>query len=1166
MRGGSPLSVDDTYLWIVLLIAAYIDFVHDFNDSSRTSISVELLKSDPYGVVPPRVKFLGIEKILQGMGGKSASAFYAFRDIVSAGLLTLLNGVAIPPSLSGNIESIKTKAILHETDILDLIKLEYSTFISGLPQTIYPPDLLNPRDARVQMSGAGRPAGKLEVSFGEGASERKIEYTATSYPTKLRGENKAHVHTTEAFHCVSGGRNVFVCMIDAASCSMDIIGDPWTFGGKKDRSGNPLIDHLSFMGVGYLSTRDYHIFVLNSKENISDPAGKSTIRNRVLPLQVHPDQKNVFVYFLEEADPNHVSVFPTGFENIVDPVQKENQSVFTPFTVETRRTGTVAAPTVSAIAKTSAGTFAMNDVGTDSEVRSAVQRALTQTLLGSPPEEVFLNFMMKRFGDWCQALCLKDTTRRYRVVFINRSSTPDARFNPLYKEGDVVSLDDLQTIHKALIFLLTIDRVLLAFALALGINVIFTSKSGVIGTSWMTLFETGVAADNVSDAPALYDKLVNLDQMIRAQGVYVQSVIDRVNKLQDPIVSMNFNQYAVSLLALRDTLSVLSFLPTIPTLKKHLIKVTEDHEEDARFSFLVEFAKFTVDDANNPFGSIPATIDEVPEPDRNQYQKTVNEFRSFVETVEKNQALIVRYAAGQPPRSAEQVKEDGKVDMFFKTLAANPSVISSRHPLFKSVEQTLQSIISNAKLTGINLTPPADVSTAWDKAHPAMKQFVPRQSGRAGAVVQPPLQELFSGYLAAAAAGGGQRGGRRLEEILESPLTEMVYVIYLPKPVLQIDDIEGVVNVGALSQLKYAEARQLLEQLVAARTSAGDEDAAKTLATTENINELTAELMSEFVRTGVYGGKISNDQGHLASVIDPYVFFGGLYLKEFLLEDPPQPVDSPPNDQLVYMSLRYILWKTDELYRAVEKLNSANPENDGDLTAYDALVDELNALELLIDRQMINVALGPDEQRQDFNTVLRTFISDVRLFAEGVPEDDDDDDDDDDEDEKDVSNIRGELEAIDPLNNIKTISEYMTNFPVGNPIRSVWDTQALPELETTMAAVVQTVGSVDHARLIEHYFNTLEAFVNFAITNGERTFADDLRLYARKVAFGDYINGEDGVIDKLKEIRRQVYIAYEYIDTQVPSFPLHRIAYPSANFRGGRRRKTHRRRGLPKLI
>ena len=1198
MRGGNPLALDDIYLWIVLLIAAYIDFVHDFNDSSRTSISVELLKGDPYGVVPPKVKFVGIEALLAKAGGRSATAFHAFKDIVSEILLRLIPDLdGIPKALQSNVASIRARAILHETDILDLIQLEYKTFISGLPPDIPPPTPGTRVDARLQITVPGRDPGKLTVSFGEGERARSIEYIATSYPTKLRGENKAHVHTAEAFHGVSGGRHVFVCMIDAASCSMDIIGDPWTFTPAQQAKGNT--NHLSYMGQDYHSGESYHFFILNSKENISDPAGKSTVRNRVLPLKVDPNQKNVFVYFLEEADPNHVSVFPTGTENIEDPVQKANQSVFTPFTVDTRRTGTVDAPTVSAIARTTAGTFTMSDVGTDSEVRSAAQRAVTQTLLNSPAEEVFLNFMMKRFGDWCQALCLRDTTRRYKVVFINSSSTPDARFNPLYKEGDVVSLDDLQTIHKALIFLLTIDRVLLAFALALGINVIFTSKSGVIGTSWMTLFETGVARKDVSDAANLYENLPFLDEDIKRQIEYVQSIIGRLPAIQEPIVRTNFAQYPDRLIELRDTLSELSFLPTISTLNKHLIRVTEDHdttdnpEENKKLSFLYAFTPFFIDSDGKPFGSIPTDINNVavdipdrPDEQKRQrdiYQKTVNEFRTFVETVRKNQALIDSSKKRLGGYSAERIREGANIVNFFTTLTNNPDAISSRHPLFKSVEQTLQSIVSDARLVGVKLSPLGDVSTAWDAAAAAAGlrvQFVPRQSGRAGAIIQRPLQELFSAYQIASqpapAAGGGQRGGGDIKSVFESPVTEMVYVIGLPlKPVWrQDDDIERGPAIQALILAQQTEATGLLQQL--ARVT-GD----ATQTTNNRLYEVTAELMSEVVRTGVYGGKIGNDQGHLASVIDPYVFFGGKYLTLFLTDDN---MEQPEPIHVKYMALRYLLWKTDELYSEIEKLKSGTPENDADLSAYDSIANDLDALS-----SIINIVDTPNPQAEG---------AEEEEFA---PDDDDEEESFEDAVESFIRNgssqdsdIRSRLEELAPFKRPVLIDEFIsaTFSDDANAIRTSWNTQVKPFLDSrvlTINGALLALGEAKNemnlaakagnregaaaamarAQQIDayltaannEYYGTLEQFVKQAETV-RLGVTDELRLYGKTAAFNDRIQGDAGLVAQLREVREGIYRVYEGLDIKYRA-----IAYPQqaapAPRRGGR--KTHRRR-LPKLV
>jgi hypothetical protein len=154
------------------------------------------------------------------------------------------------------------------------------------------------------------------------------------------------------------------------------------------------------------------------------------------------------------------------------PSNDPNTAAYTAFTISTRRTGSPETPKVQASATTSEGVFTVDDVGIESEVTAATQRAVTMSLNKRPNNEILLSFILKRFGDWCQALCLLDKTRRYRVVQVNGTG---AR---IMEEGAIVTLEDLETVHSADVFLLTLDRVLLAFALMLGLNVMFTSKSG----------------------------------------------------------------------------------------------------------------------------------------------------------------------------------------------------------------------------------------------------------------------------------------------------------------------------------------------------------------------------------------------------------------------------------------------------------------------------------------------------------------------------------------------------------------------------------------------------------------------------------------------------------------------------------------------------------------
>ena len=72
---------------------------------------------------------------------------------------------------------------------------------------------------------------------------------------------------------------------------------------------------------------------------------------------------------------------------------------------------------------------------------------------------------IKRVGDWCQALSLLDGSRKYSIL--------DSEHNPTGGEG---TLDDLRKNEiDTAVGLLTLDRILLGYALSLGVDVFFTT-------------------------------------------------------------------------------------------------------------------------------------------------------------------------------------------------------------------------------------------------------------------------------------------------------------------------------------------------------------------------------------------------------------------------------------------------------------------------------------------------------------------------------------------------------------------------------------------------------------------------------------------------------------------------------------------------------------------
>ena len=142
--------------------------------------------------------------------------------------------------------------------------------------------------------------------------------------------------------------------------------------------------------------------------------------------------------------------------------------------------------------KINAGTtYNIGDLSETSNVKNATLNAVA-TLMMEPnhPGKPFLYALIKRMGDWCQALSLLDRSRPYLIkTDVNDPGTP-------------TTLGNLSVTHE--VGIVTNDRILLAYSLMLGLNVFFTSGSDI---SSLIYFKN---ESDIPDGDALKDALVAL--------------------------------------------------------------------------------------------------------------------------------------------------------------------------------------------------------------------------------------------------------------------------------------------------------------------------------------------------------------------------------------------------------------------------------------------------------------------------------------------------------------------------------------------------------------------------------------------------------------------------------------------------------------------------------
>jgi hypothetical protein len=354
---------------------------------------------------------------------------------------------------------------------------------------------------------------------------RGRNYSVSAVPEKMNG---VHAHMVSCLKALTGV-NVFVLMWDAGSCEISEIGS--AFDGTK-------------VIPGFDPTQLYTVYILNSKGNLSDPAPKPTIDTL---KSVNP---NVKLVFLEEVDPTAPTVYPIWRTGGNDP----KASVYSGYTFTTRR-----APNekrVSATLRTPSGLgIDIDDVKETSKVANAVANAVLAMLFGDPVEKIMAYFFLKRAGDWCQALDLDDMVQQYRAV------------QPGGGPPEIVTLADLKA-RGAIPILITNDRVLLAYAVALGLNVIFTTVRATL--NWLVFFRnldegrTDDAASVLAGASAILTQRIDplIAQVTAAMGAHAGFIAQALAALSSSSPAPDLRNF----LLLRNSVFVLARLPRLTAL------------------------------------------------------------------------------------------------------------------------------------------------------------------------------------------------------------------------------------------------------------------------------------------------------------------------------------------------------------------------------------------------------------------------------------------------------------------------------------------------------------------------------------------------------------------------------------------------------------------------
>ncbi len=377
-------------------------------------------------------------------------------------------------------------------------------------------------------------------------------YNIKAVPVKAYDED---FFLPSAFELQTNVRN-FILMIDASHLSMTELGNSKKIIVTDDGTiGEGFIK--SYIEDSYKDTHQYNFYIVQSNENDSDPATKLSYVN------VDNDLKNINIFFLK--DEGNISVYNEYSKDSED----QNQNLYSSIGIETLRTQD------NAIQATLSGLVStiVEDLGEMSKIDKAAQKAVDLLIEnnGITPESLSY-FLLKRAGDWCQALCLLDKTRKYtlnkRKVTERKTKSGTVKYDVTYEPLPMkMSIQDILDFHKGEVVtaLLTLDRVLLVFSLLLGIDVFFTTKylninkDNKIGNSihWSLYFKNNDIKLSDANKVQITNKTLSLitDEKIKAyQSGYEELVKlsevqkDMVKEYPDIILkSKNLYEYIYNL-------------------------------------------------------------------------------------------------------------------------------------------------------------------------------------------------------------------------------------------------------------------------------------------------------------------------------------------------------------------------------------------------------------------------------------------------------------------------------------------------------------------------------------------------------------------------------------------------------------------------------------------
>lgn len=424
MKGGSqgiPATVDPSAF---LPAYAYADFKHDFGGDKITTNVLNDIET-----VGSRAEFFAK---IQPLVGKSV--FESFKPYF---------GITIPGPLPD-------REYTEEALLGEVARIPYE-IVSSVGSSVYD---MTKEPVSIAVGGA------IPRTYTVSRVCEKVKANPSGYTAQLNTAVPPAGEYANLLSCLwaASGRagqrkKSFAIMYDAGNCATSEI------GMLVNRSITEMVkDPAALFGEVFDKATTYDVYFINSSENVRDPAPKIVERT----FKAATKAPNVNVYFLN--DYGHHSRYEMYSKR---PEGRQTGNLYSRYTVTTVRdeTGDRIRGTID---YEDGSSRQLDDVKRESEIESSTTNAIgmylaTAGLTDAVMSQLMSCFFMKRTGDWCQALCLLDKERVYKI----------GGYGP--KVGEETTLQNLED-ENVEIMLMTHDRVLLAYAITLGLNVCFTNN------------------------------------------------------------------------------------------------------------------------------------------------------------------------------------------------------------------------------------------------------------------------------------------------------------------------------------------------------------------------------------------------------------------------------------------------------------------------------------------------------------------------------------------------------------------------------------------------------------------------------------------------------------------------------------------------------------------